>query len=62
MGGGQTGREWGERHAENEGLIAGELLAGAWAEKVVAVGERGDGDEQSRAENGGEAENERACR
>ena len=28
MGGGQTGREWGERHAENEGLIAGELHAG----------------------------------
>ena len=24
---------------------------------MVAVGERGDGDEQSRAENGGEAEN-----
>ena len=29
---------------------------------MVAVGEGEDGDEQSRTENGGEAENERACR
>ena len=29
---------------------------------MVAVGEREEFDEQSRAENGGEAENERACR